>query len=276
MDNPIRALYWLASYPKSGNTWARLMLNAYVFGNNDINARTFVRGDNDAIAYQSVVAAPLQSLNATQVALARYAALMQISAQNQHDRVVLKTHNARTRILGTIDVCPSWITRAAVYIVRDPRDVVISYAEHMGTTHSEAVDLMLSSNAQIGFERSPIGHVTRSWVEHVDSWGSAPFGVALVRYEDMLAHPKRELRRILEAFEFSDIDDDRIAAAVAATSFEKLRSQELATGFGERSHKSSSFFARGKAGSWRTSLDSEQVARLESAASRAMQRLGYL
>lgn len=275
-QNAIRRVFWLASYPKSGNTWVRMLLQGYLTGRAHLNEHTYVRGDEELMAYQAVLPCPLQACNREQVALVRYAALMDMSARSPANRTILKTHNARVRVLGEIEMIPSWISQAAVYIVRDPRDVVISLSEHIGQTIDHTIDLMGSHNAQMHFDRertTPICSILTAWWQHVDSWASAEFPVVLVRYEDLLANPHREFRRILEAFQYEP-EGCRIDQAVQLARFSRLREQEQEHGFVEAS-RHTEFFSRGKSGGWRDILSETQVRRIERTQAAVMERLGY-
>lgn len=274
--NPIRKLYWLASYPKSGNTWVRMLIQAYHYGSVDINRPAFVRGDNDLIAYQAVSPFPLNIISNAQTVMMRPAALMQSTARNQYDRCILKTHHAAVDVFG-IPLIPEWITQAAVYLVRDPRDVAISLAKHVGQTIDGAIDLMNAPNAQMGYEESegvPLGHILLRWSQHVDSWCRHPCKPTVVLYEHLLANPKKHLRRILETYNY-DIDEQRLANAVELCRIDHLRRQESKRGFVEASSKADRFFGNGTNGGWQDVLADEQVERIESAHGTVMSHVGY-
>ena len=133
MAHDTRTLVWLASYPKSGNTWLRAFLANYLIDGtepvsiNDMQKISF--GDSSAPAYADLGRCNPATLTPAQVVALRDRHLERVSGNAPINFV--KTHNAHTRIAGR-RLIPARLTRAAIYIIRDPRDLVLSYADHFG------------------------------------------------------------------------------------------------------------------------------------------------
>lgn len=173
---------------------------------------------------------------------------------------------------------PTEATRAAILIVRDPRDVACSYAPFFG------VDLDQSITA-LGTDDDP-GKASPAWMQTAQPWGSwsshaaswladdVPFDVHLVRYEDLKLYPVDVLHPVFEAIGL-DCSRAELAAAMERTRFERLQQSEAERGFRETSKKTKTFFRRGATGGWRDELSAEQVLAVEADHAEMMTTLGY-
>ncbi len=175
---------------------------------------------------------------------------------------------------------PPSVTLGAIYLVRDPRDVAVSFAAHNNSSLDWAIAAMANSRQLIDPNRRrqtfQLPQILGSWGGHVESWLDAPGLRRLVlRYEDLCTDAEA---RFAEATHFLGLDasPSAIAAATAAVGFAVLRDQEETEGFLERPAFSKRFFRRGVAGGWRDTLSAAQVAQIESDHGPVMHRLGYL
>jgi hypothetical protein len=261
---------WLASYPKSGNTWARLLLSAYHHdGPANIND-AIGTGDANRVMYQSACVRPITMLSRSEQVLLRPAALLNMLYMNQHRPLVTKTHFANCELFG-VRMVPPAMTQGAVYLVRDPRDVAVSLSKHYGKTIDEAIDMMADEQRHIGGD-DEITHMLSTWSNHVKSWGSGEPEVTLVKYEDMIADTADALERMLLTFGINP-DAARIERAVAACELDRLKSQEDARGFKEASKKADRFFGDGEG--WREVLSDEQLRRVQKDHGKMMVEIGY-
>lgn len=281
----MNGLCWLASYPKSGNTWARLALASLRLGGTAVDFRDWeMGGGRDPAAFQrwrfdAGLDIDSSDLTEEEVLAARPEAFRAL-ARELHGSVT-KVHEAFIRTPTGEFLFPPDVTAGAVYLVRDPRDVAVSLANHMGTSLDATIALMNDPDAC--FSR-PGRRLSRqlhqpllTWSRHVVGWlDEPPFPVTLVRYEDMLADPAGSLERLAAAFHI-DTTPEAVAKAVAATRFDVLRAQEATHGFHERPPTATApFFRKGKAGGWRAVLSVTQAARIEADHGEVMERLGYL
>jgi len=235
---------FIVSYPKSGNTWVRFLVANLVYGNGVDFARIEKLVPD---IYQNT------SRELDGVASPRY----------------LKSHESYD---------PRY--ERAIYITRDPRDVVVSYYYHRikirvipaGADKSAFVDKFVS------------GRLDRfgSWGDNVGSWLAARSGdpdFLVLHYEDVLADTAAELQRIAKFLKL-DRTDTQIESAIAESSFERMRAHETAQGHRwrttERSRKDMYFVRSAGSGGWEKELSDEMAQRIVRAWPQQMATLGYI
>ena len=271
--SPNKRIWWLASYPKSGNTWLRMFMSAYHRnGKVDINAPTHTLGDLNDYFYQ--IASPVQpdKLTLSQYLLVRPTALLNLAISQMGDPLMIKTHCSNS-VVDRCPLIPPQVTAGAIYIVRDPRDVVVSWAEHLAYTIDTTIEKLMDRTFSI---KSDIGlmHILSDWTTHVKSWmDETAFRVGIIKYEDLVDNPAAKFRGILDYLGIT-IEEDRLQRALEATSFKSLQKQETENGFIERRHQEQ-FFKRGTYGGWKDVLSNAQVRQIEAACGEMMTRLGY-
>lgn len=270
---------WIASYPKSGNTWVRLFLMAYddpdAF---DINARSGNHTqDTNAEIYEQVAAAELACLSDVEARLLRGAVLVRLSRRAQANAggpAYLKTHSANVTVNGLAWIPPDFTDRA-LYILRDPRDVAVSLADHLGLTLDEVIATMADTQRKLDRGFGGVHVPLISWSMHVQSWRRAlPYDQFALRYEDLLADPGRWFQAVLNFFGLL-FDRGRFNDAMDLTTFDRLRAAEEKHGYDAKSAKQSRFFRKGKAGGWRDVLGAAQAARIEGDHGAVMGACGY-
>lgn len=261
-------IHWLASYPKSGSTWARMLLQAYHRdAAPDINDFGPVVGDTARHHYQAASVVPVGDLSKRQQAFLRWAALHNLEHATRFRPLVAKTHHANIDILG-VRMIPPPMSGRSVYLVRDPRDVAPSFARHMGKTLDQAIYCMADEEHCIGND-GHLWHFLSSWSNHVRSWGAGEPEVTLVRFEDMVADTADALERMLVTYNIRP-DAARIERAVAACHIDRLREQEAEHGFIEVSPKAGRFF-----GGTQGRLTDEQRRVIENQHGEMMAAAGY-
>jgi len=277
MGDERKRIWWLASYPKSGSTWVRMLLNAYITGfPPEINsAWQYASGDLQPHVYQLTAAQPIDKFEDVDSVYYRPAVPMNFVLTSPTTDRVLKTHHAKVELDG-IPLIPPRLSRGGLYVVRDPRSIAPSFADHMGISIDEAVDLMANNQATIHKESARLYHVLLSWSSHVDSWTVAnkDLRVGVVRYEDLVEHPDETWPAVLRALGL-DVDRDRLRVAIDRASFDRMRAAEDEKGFREKG-KGARFFRRGRVDAWRDELSAAQVKRIARAHRATMERFGYL
>ncbi len=277
---PFPGLFWLASYPKSGNTWTRAFLanllaeSAEPIDINHLRIGTIASSREwveDALGFD-ISELSHDEIDALRPAAYRWRAVHDSSAYH-------KIHDAYTTLPDGTPLIPRDATRGAVYLVRNPLDVACSFANHSNLTLEQAVDRICSSN--YAFYDSPRRQANQlrqhlsTWSEHVLSWLDADIPKLVVRYEDLRRAPHTWFAAIASFFEL-ERPAEEIAAAIAACRFEHLRQQEISGGFIEKAPNVKHFFRRGLVGSWRDELSPAQVRQIISVNRLAMERLDYL
>ena len=259
-------IIWLASFPKSGNTWMRTFLEAYFEGKGkrvDINTlNRFSRGDIQQYIFDRAAGRPFEAKTVEEWLEMRPKAL-KFLVDSKPGFHFVKTHCLPRRYKGHYDLIPPELTAAAIYIMRNPFDVAPSYARHLGTDIDGSIERMTYAK---NTHATPTGllEVVGRWDDHVKSW-TTPRGLTrhVMRYEEMVGEPEKTFRALLDFLRVPR-EDGRLRRALRQTSFERLSRQERAAGFRERPEGMEQFFARGRAGGWRETLTPEQVARLRA------------
>jgi len=268
-------LIWLASYPKSGNTWLRLFLGCWLADHpisiNELGQCGLGFGDARPDLYEGASGKPVAEISHDEVTRLRPLIQRNMAVE---ERVFMKTHSAMAVINGHPTIVRE-VTEGAVYVVRDPRDVAVSFASHYGLDVDGAIEHMAAPDHRIKSPGVEIYQYTSSWSLHVESWtGEESFPVLLLRYEDMKTKPGPTFNKLVRWL--GEIPKGgEVARAIRNTEFSKLKRQEAEQGFVEASDKASGFFRSGRAGGWRDVLTATQVKRIEDEHGTMMARLGY-
>ena len=261
---------WIASYPKSGNTWVRMFLNAYITGTLNINHMPLTKGDVNGHYLQGAANFSIEKMGLSDVLWFRYAALLN-QIMGSRDHLFFKTHMANMRLNG-IDLIPEGLTHSAVYLVRDPRAVAVSWSRHTGMPIEKAIYTMNDKDMVLNKPTTPyLASHTSSWSNHVQSWAKTDFKTLVIRYEDLKAEPAKWFRRILEHYEIPH-DADKLAKAVKLCDLAKVQKQEQENGFRERITDNAFF---GGSDDWRDVLSEELIRRIEFDHAEMMKRYKY-
>lgn len=263
----MRGLTWLASYPKSGNTWVRCLVGAYLTGSCHPNHLPWSVMQSDLRGYDYQVVSPwdLKQLDPVQVIALRQAVLEHLRLKRWG---LTKTHHARMSVRD-LSLIPDRVTAKAVYIVRDPRDIAPSFAAHINADLDSTIWLMRQRQAVLNCGEIPtMAHCLSSWSLHVDSWMKAEFPALCVKYETIRDKPEDQLGQILDFLGF-EVDLERVELAVQEASMDKVRAIEDDEGFAEA--KNATFF-----GGERPVLSDEQRRQVEADHGEVMSALGYL
>ncbi len=272
------ALIWLASYPKSGNTWMRAFLHnllqnpARPVPINSLDSMTL--GDSQKSWYQACADKPLDQMTLDEI-LALTPRVHRRMMGAHPDSIFVKTHNFLGKIRG-IPLITLDCTVGAIYILRNPLDVSISLAHHFGMTIDQAIDMLNSHEAMTPEDDLNIPQFYQSWSDHVSSWCETPgHGLHIVRYEDMLDHPRKTFKGVA-SFLGLNPPAERLRKAIKFSSFKVLQNQEKTGGFKEKAVNAERFFRAGRSGQWKKDLTPAQVERIVKAHGRLMEKYGYL
>lgn len=251
--HPARTV-WLASYPKSGNTWLRLFLANLLYPEKapvDINfipMRTPISGSRSD--FDLNVGAPSAFLLPEEIERLRPCSDLAMAAKWPERMLLRKTHDAWTQCPDGRPIMGRGPDFAAVYLYRDPCDVAVSAANHWGLSPDDTAESMLRQNATLAGSRmhlsAQLPQRTLSWQQHVETWLQAPIALWVLRYEEMHRHPLRCFRGALRFLGYGH-EDAAICAALDASRFESLQQQEEKSGFRE-GPAGRPFFRSGKSG----------------------------
>lgn len=273
----------IASYPKSGNTWVRAIVQGLIdpAGEPDINRLAAGRvSASSHMLIEHALGVDPTALSAREIRPLRRRLHRLLAAQGGETRF-LKLHDANLD-----DLIPAVPDLAVIYIVRDPLDIAVSYAAHAGLPIDRIMDHM-NDEAAIHEDYLPevvarggrlAGHVPQrlsSWHRHVASFIDEFRGrMLVVRYESLHAHPLDTIAAIA-AFLAVPHDPAIIARVHASTGFDRFREQESRSRFDEAPSRTARFFREGRVGAGRAGLSRDQVERIASVQGTTMRRLGY-
>lgn len=276
-------LFWLASYPKSGNTWMRVFLNNYWADGDapvDINQLEHTPLINARWLFDDALQIDSGDLTPAEIDALRPAYYRRFSAMVAIENRFCKIHDAFRCLPNGEPMFPLSATLGVIYLIRNPLDVAVSYAHHNHGTVDEAIDYMADEEHTLfGDESTQLKQLHQrmlSWSNHVRSWvDQSPHRLHVVRYEDMLAQPIDAFTQVIQ-FIGGDESPERIEKAVRFSAFERLKRQEDEHGFSENAVTTNTFFRKGEVGDWRNQLTSTQVERLLADHGEMMERFGYL
>ncbi|WP_251924376.1 sulfotransferase domain-containing protein [Salinibacter ruber] len=287
-------MQFVVSYPKSGNTWIRLVTAAYAL--EDVSADDFMHfdkddesqvgnvmrfGDRTKYHYQAVSPFPIGPLDfGTEVRL-RPAAMMllerDISETTTQRPILAKSHHLNGDVDGINLWNPAWTDRV-VNPVRDPREVCCSFAAHLGESYEHTARIMNEPKKTLGSQSADgeVHHLIGTWSQHVRGWLSAEkIPVHTVRYEDMRANPVKEFYDIFDFLNAPDLTVERVENAVRKTSFDRLQKVESEHEFTESMDHQDKFFRSGKTDGWKGELPVRLVRKIEKDHGDMMNALGY-
>ena len=268
-------IYWIASYPKSGNTWTRAFLTSLITGGLEgglEKLRRVIPDENSGTYYKRFIKGRIADASNVQLAQAR-PHVHRAMARKAQNFLLLKTHSMVAIHNGTHTVTPD-VTAGAIYLLRNPLDVAVSYSEFRGRNIDRTIDLMEKSGRELDRPPDAGYEVSGSWRENVASWTRPHDRVIVLRYEDLLKDAHAEFSRIVR-FLNMNATEEQIAKAVADAAFDKLKAAEAEAGFVEYPLDGKSFFRSGRAGEWRERLNEGQVTRIVRANGALMKRFGY-
>ena len=276
-------ILWLASYPKSGNTWVRYFLKSY-FNSSDKNFSLDAKKNDDFSSTTFPNPIMLKEMNIDYFNfknIIKNWVSMQDAINLNNKTNFLKTHNA----MCTINNYPFTNTKntlGGIYIVRDPRDIVASFADHFQISHEEVVENMMSPQyGEFPEENGKNYYLTMfgTWSDHYNSWKSYNGRkIMIVKYEDLVSKTYKTFSNIIKYLEDINIitfDEKKIKFSIEETSFANLRKLEEKNGFIEKG-KGSFFFRKGKVGSWKQELNKKLVKKIEQKFNKEMLELGYI
>lgn len=277
------SIVWLASYPKSGNTWLRIFLTNYLRDAdspadiNDLDGEPLASARpplDEALGYDSA------ELTHDEIDRLR-PELYSYMASRSRQPLFCKVHDAYTLLPDGRPLFPAQATRAVLYLVRNPLDVCVSFSYHSGhQDHCRSSERM--ANEQHCFcdstrrQEYQLRQRLLSWSSHVRSWiGAAGARTLVLRYEDMQMDTQRTFGAAVR-FAGLEFCEQRLRKAIDFSSFTELRRQEQEHGFREKAPCADAFFRQGHVGSWRQVLAEDTVQRLITDHAGMMRRFGYL
>ena len=285
-------IIWLASYPKSGNTLIRSMLSAYFFSKDGIYNFDIIKNIKQFPNVTLFENLGVDIKNEEEV-IKNYIKVQE-TFNKKNSIQFCKTHSCLFNYLNKYPFTNLEIYLGVIYVVRDPRNVVTSYAKFSQNSIDNVAEIMinqtyvsgnLNANKNKG-ERTTV--LSGTWASNFETWKSFNFNnrYLLIKYEDLISSPDVVFTKILKfIFKLNKtkfkIDRKKFDNVIKTTSFEYMKSLETKNGFTESkidlvSNKKIPFFNLGPKNDWKKLLDPEITKKIEKAFKKEMKELGYL
>ncbi len=291
-------IFWLASYPKSGNTLLRSILISLFFSKDGkfeledaYKIHQFETTNNIKKNYH-LLKRDFSKLNNLPII---YNYLNKLQSKESlgfdQDFIFLKTHGGLFEIGGN-PFTNELNTRGIIYIIRDPRDVCISWAKHTGMSINQSIDFMLNDLSCI-FWMEPKNNYSlfednkrpkillSSWDKHLLSWTSIKWNkpILILKFEDLVYDKEKQIYKLINffdvnyGFKFNNLQE-KVKNIIDSTKFEKFKRDEKEKGFLEAT-ANTSFFSVGKKNQWKKKLDKKQIKKIEGKFGKLMEKFDY-
>ena len=276
-------IVWISSYPKSGNTWVRTFISTYYLSSNDKFDFSMLKNIRQ-FPHEKFFNKKIRDMNS---AINNWD-LAQNNINLKNKLIFLKTHAALVKI-NNIPFTNNKHTLGAIYIVRDPRNIVTSLSNHYQLTFDESLEFMTNKKKFLlkKNDLSNFGNFTflNSWSEHYKSWlYTKEFNLLFIKYEDLENDTLNTFKKIVKfvnkiTIKEDKIDIDRIIKIIDTISFETLKKKENVEGFPEaimnNEKQKINFFYLGKKNRWQKLLSPKQMDTINNIFGEDLKKLKY-
>ena len=281
-------IIWIASYPKSGNTWVRSLLSHYFFSKSEkfnfdllkhipnFNAADFLDNKNSIRSNDDIIKSwiPVQKF---------------INEKFKRN-LFFKTHNVCVTSKGE-KFTSNEVSAGCIYVVRDPRNVITSYKNFENQTYENIIKNMIDEEGFLlsnksTFEKFGIKgiEVISSWARHYNSWvhNNTNIPICLIKYEDLVENPSLEFNKIFDFLKKinnekkTEINKEKLEKTISETNFKNLKDLENNNGFSEKQNRKVNFFNQGIENDWKKILPNNISSIIERKFEKEMKELGYL
>jgi hypothetical protein len=271
---------WIPSYPKSGNTWVRAFLSTYLFSPDGFFNIKFLHKIRE-FPDHNILGKFMDKKNFHNLGeVSKHWKKVQEFINLKEEYSLLKTHNALCNINGN-SFTDSKCSRLFIYIVRDPRNVVLSISNHFGISQEESFQIMTNERyiiySGIGNEILPATFVG-SWNKHYQSWKNCnSINKIIIKYEDLISNEKKTFKTILNFLIKNTkvkFDEKKFMNSLISTNFENLKKYEENHGF--NMGQKNKFFNMGRKSDWKSLLNVKICNEISSKFKLEMEELGYI
>jgi len=277
-------IIWIASYPKSGNTWIRSFLTAYYFcedGIFDINKLNNIQDYPNKQFFKNEV---------KDGEIHKHWDESQRTIVNEKKIKFLKTHNSLITAFGNDFTSPKY-SLGVIYIIRDPRNIITSVKNHNDfETYEKALEFIQNENTIISdykhLNNYAKTNIINSWRINYQSWlSNNRYRRMTIKYEDLIENPNQTLRDLIifvnTICRFNNsVDIKKLENAIQSTTFEKLQNLENIGKFSEnvystKNKKKIKFFYLGPNNNWKDRLNKDLINKMNTYYKEDLERFGY-
>lgn len=277
-----KKIVWLASYPKSGNTWFRVFLSNLLSKENhpaDINNLFATPIASNRELFDEATGLSSSDLTADEIDNLR-PEVYEFAAQNTNDLLFQKVHDAWLITESGEPMFNKKVTHSVVYFIRNPLDVAVSFSYHLSESLEETAKIMDDEDYAFGSTSNRLHFQLRqrllTWSSHVRSWvDQSDLPIIVLRYEDMKSDTFASFSKAIRFIGLKTAEED-IKQAIHLSDIKEMQKQEAEKGFKERPANATAFFRKGITGSWKTELPDSLVKKICQDHREMMIRFGYL
>ncbi len=282
-------IFWIASYPKSGNTWLRALISSYYYTKDGIFNNSILNKIEQFPEKKHFVDFNYNKNIVTDTSRLWIDAQKKINLNKKIN--FLKTHNA----FGAVNknqFTDNLNSIGAIYIIRDPRNVITSLKNHYELDSDQALKWMINENNYIydthNFDKDGYSdfQFVSSWSTNYKSWmAQKKIPVKIVKYEDLLNQTFYIFKDIVDFINKTTnnsekIDKNKLKNSVNSTFFSKLKKNEETNGFSEsviskKNNKKITFFNLGPKNDWKKILDEDLKIKLNDVFKKNLIELSY-
>jgi len=279
-------IIWIASYPKSGNTWVRSIISSLIYsndGNFDFDLLKKIKQFPNKKYFENFTK-DFHNINE----IKKYWIESQNFINLDKEVKFFKTHHINCKIDEHTFTNKS-NTLGTIYVVRDPRNLVNSFTNHYSIDKNTAKNFITSRQSVTGAlgkmkKDNNIFTILGSWNDHLKSWTNMNQNLLLIKYEDLIKNPLNEINKIIKflanLIDFS-YNEEKINNIINSTSFEVMKKKETEKDFHEsvmdnKNENKVNFFNLGKENKWEKYLNSEDQDFIKDKLGLEMKELGYI
>ena len=277
-------IIWLASYPKSGNTWLRSIIASLLYTNDGIFDFNLIKKIKQFPTRNYFLGFTKNFNDINEIA--KFWLLAQDKINLTKEIKFFKTHNLNCAVNKNSFTNKSH-TLGTIYVVRDPRNLVNSIKNHYNKGNDEEAKNFLISKKILSRvpkdNEADIATLLGSWSDHYNFWTKRNSNLLLIKYEDLILDTKKELERIiiyLKKFMTVEINPEKIKNILSTTSFDHLKNLENKGLFNENVYDSKKnkirFFNKGPSNDWTKVLDKKIQDDIEKIFYKEMKELSYI
>jgi len=278
-------IVWIASYPKSGNTWVRSLLSAYLYSEDGIFNFDLLK-KIDQFPSKKFFDFFLKDLNDIKKVSDHWIAAQDRLNLVNDGTIFLKTHNALCTFENNHFTNRN-NTKAAIYIVRDPRNVITSLCNHYDMDIEESFNFLTDRDISLVARKlhNDVITIIGDWSNNYQSWRKLKFApILIIKYEDLIIDTKKIFLSILNFLKnFMDIkiEENKILKTIESCNFDRLSKNEQIEGFAESAYsekkgKKLNFFYLGKKNNWKNLLNPKIEKKIRKTFEKQMKELGYI
>ena len=278
-------IIWIASYPKSGNTWVRSIISSLIYTEDGIFDFPKIKKIEQYPQTKFFEHFTQDYNNIHEIK--KYWIASQERINLDPDVKFFKTHHLNCKI-DNFPFTNKECTKATIYVVRDPRSLLHSVSNHFSKSIEESKKFLLtprilSPGKEIELKGGNLITYLGSWKEHYKFWTKDNENLLIIKYENLVKNIDQEIERIVvflkkfTDFEISDIKKKNIIKSTSFKSLKKIEEDGKFTEnvFVEGTNKKVKFFNKGPDSNWQDTLPKNIRIELETELKNELSELGY-